>query len=620
MRKYPLLFVAWILAVPLRAEELFIKVVYPETMQTIGPVDSNFIFGSVTPGAKLVINGASVEIYKTGGFLAFLPVTEGNFVYYLEAEKSGQKIAFDWPVFVSPKPRPIPPDSLAIRFGSAIPSDSIFTYPGELVTVSFSGTPGLTAFFTVEGLEGEFPMAETVLPSNNNGNVVFGLTVLPESAGSGFYTGVLRVPDKRLDGSRISVHLTKSDTGRAVPQITPPLVPPVVGGASTTRSVSETLRAVLTIWNPAVPRVAVLDDSVSVLRSAPNAGYVAIFQPKGIRAFLTSRVGRYVKLKLAETQSVWAPDTLITELPPGSTVPTGSISYIRTYDSTKWVKIVFTASRKMAFRIEEDPVLARLSLIIFGAQSRADWIRYDNSGDLVRNIRWSQPESDVFRADVDLRSGVLWGYDVFFEGTNLVLLIKKPPVTTASLKGLTIVVDPGHTNTPDETGARGPTGLEEREANLSIALELVKLLQNRGAKVVMTRKGREAVPLYDRPQIAKAAEADLFISVHNNAHPDGTNPFVNNGTSVYYYHVHSQELAKSVHRRLLSATRLRDQGLYFGNFVVIRPPQYPAILCEVAFMMIPQQEEMLRSPSFHKKAARAIAEGILDYLKESINK
>ncbi|MCI0596050.1 MAG: N-acetylmuramoyl-L-alanine amidase, partial [candidate division Zixibacteria bacterium] len=489
---------------------MLIKVVYPETMQVLPPIDSNFIFGSVTPGAKLVINGTPVEVYKTGGFLAFLPVAEGNFYYRLEAEKNGQKVAFDWPVIVTPKPRPIPPDSLAIRFGSASPTDSIFAYPGELITVSFSGTPGASAFFSIEGVESQFPMIETVLPSGKDSNgTVFAPGGLPESTGSGFYTGIFRVPDKKLERAKMVVHLTKSDTGRTFLREIVRLLSPVIGGAGMTRWVAETLRASITVWDPNLPRVAELDDSVSVLRAAPNAGYVAIFQPKGIRALLTQRVGRYVNLKLAETQSVWAPDTLVSEKPLGTIVPPGTVSYIRTYDSGMWVKVVFTASRKMAFRVEEDPVSARLSLSIYGAQSRADWIRYDNATDLVKNIRWSQPETDIFQADVYLNSSSLWGYDVFFEGNNLVLLVKKPPAKPGSLKGLTVVVDPGHVNTPDETGAKGPTGLEEREANLWIALELAKILTKRGAHVLMTRKGKEAVPLYDRPKIAKAAEADL---------------------------------------------------------------------------------------------------------------
>jgi len=607
------------------AEELSIKVVYPESHQTIGAVDSNFIFGSVTPGVKLTINGTSVDVYKNGAYLAFLPLGEGEFVYHFEAEKKGQKATLDWPVLVSPKPRPISPDSLAIRFGSSSPTDSIFGYPGELINISFAGTPGLNAFFKVEGVEGEFPMAETVQPPHSpdqgiGGNSVLVQGTLPESTGSGFYTGVFRLPETKLAGAKIIVHLVKSDTGWKIPGVPCFLSPPVVGQAMVSRCVVETLRSSVTVWNPSIPRVAELDDSVSVLRSAPNAGYVAIFQPKGVRALLIERIGRYLKLKLAETQSAWAPDTLVTELPPGTPAPSGFVSYIRTYDAGKWMKIVFTIGRKLPFRVEEDPLLPRLSLYIYSAQSRADWIRYDGSSGFIKNIRWTQAESDIFRADIDLDAAALWGYDVFYEDYNLVLLVKKPPAKSGSLKGLTIVVDAGHTNTPTETGAKGPTGLEERQANLGIALELAKILEHRGAKVVLTRKGTEAVPLYARPEIAKAAGADLFVSIHNNAHPDGVNPFANNGTSVYYYHVHSQELARTVHKRLLKATRLPDQGLYFGNFAVIRPPQYPAILCEVAFMMIPEQEEMLRSKSFHKKAARAIAEGISDYLKENVKR
>jgi N-acetylmuramoyl-L-alanine amidase len=444
--------------------------------------------------------------------------------------------------------------------------------------------------------------------------------VRPESTGSGFYTGVFRLPEQKLNQARIRVCLVKSDTGKKYPEGVSRLSPPVVGEAKTSYSAVETLRACVTVWDPAVLRVVELDDSVSVLRSAPNAGYVAIFQPRGVRALMTARIGRYVKLKLAETQSAWAPDSLIAELPPGTPAPGGFVSYVRTYDAGKWVKIVFTLGRKLAFRVEEDPLLARLSLFIFGAQSRADWIRYNGNGDFIKNIRWAQAETDIFRADVDLDAAALWGYDAFYEENNLVLMVKKPPVKGGSLKGLTVVIDAGHTNSPTETGARGPTGLEERQANLAIALELAKILKTRGVNVVMTRKGTEAVPLYARAEIAQSAGADLFVSIHNNAHPDGVNPFFNNGTSVYYFHVHSQDLARSVHRRLLKATRLRDQGLYYGNFVVIRPPQYPAILCEVAFMMIPQQEEMLRNKTFHKKAAEGIAGGILDYLKKSTRK
>ncbi len=301
MRKFYFFFDALFLFASVQAQDLSIKVVYPETLQTIGPVDSNFIFGSVTPGSKLSINGTPVEVYRNGAFLAFLPVGEGPFVYRLEAEKGGEKAVLDWPVLISPRPRPIPPDSLAIRYGSASPADSIFGYPGDLVTVSFAGTPGLQALFSVEGVEDFFPMAETSSPPRRAdtlsvGNPVLEQGVPPESTRSGFYTGVFRLPEQKLERAKIKVYLTKSDTGKEYPKADSKLPPLVMGGAMASYCAVETLRATVTVWDPAVLRVVELDDSVSVLRSAPNAGYVAIFQPRGVRAEMTGRIGRYVKL------------------------------------------------------------------------------------------------------------------------------------------------------------------------------------------------------------------------------------------------------------------------------------------------------------------------------------
>ena len=131
----------------------------------------------------------------------------------------------------------------------------------------------------------------------------------------------------------------------------------------------------------------------------------------------------------------------------------------------------------------------------------------------------------------------------------------------------------------------------------------------------MTREDTSHVPLYDRPSIAKAVDADLFVSVHNNALPDGVNPFTNNGTSSYYYHPHSMPLARAIHRRMIAATGLPDHGLYYGNLAVQRPTQYPAVLIECAFMIIPEQEALLKTKRYRIAVARAIADGIEEFLE-----
>ena len=92
-------------------------------------------------------------------------------------------------------------------------------------------------------------------------------------------------------------------------------------------------------------------------------------------------------------------------------------------------------------------------------------------------------------------------------------------------------MDPGH----PPIGATGPTGLYEPVPTLAIGLEVKRLLEAEGATVVMTRSTADPVPLYDRPIMARRANAQALVSIHLNALPDGVNPFVSNGTGAYYF-------------------------------------------------------------------------------------
>ena len=132
----------------------------------------------------------------------------------------------------------------------------------------------------------------------------------------------------------------------------------------------------------------------------------------------------------------------------------------------------------------------------------------------------------------------------------------------------------------------------------------------------MTRNGDENVPLPDRPKMAKDLGGDIFISVHNNAIGDGEDPFAQpRGFQVYYYHRHSRELAAAVHRAYLKNIPLPDEGLRYGDYLVARLTWMPAVLVESAYMIFPDQEEMLNSPVFQEKLALALGDGVLDFFK-----
>jgi N-acetylmuramoyl-L-alanine amidase len=129
----------------------------------------------------------------------------------------------------------------------------------------------------------------------------------------------------------------------------------------------------------------------------------------------------------------------------------------------------------------------------------------------------------------------------------------------------------------------------------------------------MTRTTDAAVALGDRPIIARRANVNAFVSIHLNAYGDGTNPFVSPGTGTYFFRTHSEPLARAAQRGMVAQLGLFDLGINYDNLAVVRGTWYPAILCEGAFIMMPEQEAALRTPEFQERYARGIADGLESY-------
>ncbi|NIM96863.1 MAG: hypothetical protein GTO24_01895, partial [candidate division Zixibacteria bacterium] len=74
--------------------------------------------------------------------------------------------------------------------------------------------------------------------------------------------------------------------------------------------------------------------------------------------------------------------------------------------------------------------------------------------------------------------------------------------------------------------------------------------------------------------------------------------------------------AREIQSELLKRLKLPDFGIYYGNLALTRPSQMVAVLVEGAFMMIPEQEELLKSDKFQKKCAVAIYRGLRNFIEE----
>lgn len=190
-----------------------------------------------------------------------------------------------------------------------------------------------------------------------------------------------------------------------------------------------------------------------------------------------------------------------------------------------------------------------------------------------------------------------------------------------SLAGKKICIDAGHGGS--DSGAVGPAGYQEKEVNLKIALHLKELLESKGAVVTMTRdKDTDvAVPgsgvdeLEARVKIANKSNADIFISVHNNASENAER----GGFEVYHY-TYGSDASKILSGKVYDKFKenlkeLSPRGTFPANFYVIKYTNMPAILTESAFISNPKEEALLKSEEFQKRIASSIAQGVEDYFE-----
>lgn len=593
-----------------------INVVYPREGQDITAYDSTFIFGSLTPGSELSINGQKVNVHKNGAFIAYLPLQPGDFVFDLIAYNQYGISTKLLKVKVPSPFLPAPKDTLRIEPYGKNPSVDLLLNPGDIIRTGFQGTPGCSALFYIEGLTSFIPMTESYEKTPVYwGEGVWGSWKSEDSViRKGIYTGVYKLKSTdRIENGKIVFELYKKIEN---PDSFYYPAEAFFDREKMQVCMLDSAAGRITIKEDLVPRIVELKDTTTIIRTGPQLGYKLLYQPGGIRFLVTGKAGVWLKLRLAENIEGWAREELFNSLPSGTPVPQSNIKLIRTISLNDRTKIRIPLNQKIPYEIlqELDPPI--LTLKLYGGNSDVDWIRYDTRDGIIKEIRWEQPQKGVFELKIYLKQKRFWGYDLYYQGSELNLDIKKEPEIKSRLKGLRICLDPGHSPDP---GAVGPTGLEEKVVNLEIANNLKKLLEKNGAEVILTRYGAEEVGIYERADKAVKNNCNILISIHNNALPDGVNPFYDHGTSTYYYHPQSLGLARSIQQALVGKLELPDEGYYYGNLALSRPHQLLSVLVECAFIMLPEQEELLREDSFQKKIASGIYQGILEFIRGDKN-
>ncbi|NMD41775.1 MAG: N-acetylmuramoyl-L-alanine amidase [Firmicutes bacterium] len=200
------------------------------------------------------------------------------------------------------------------------------------------------------------------------------------------------------------------------------------------------------------------------------------------------------------------------------------------------------------------------------------------------------------------------------------------------LKGLTVALDPGHGGI--DSGTHFQSVLLEKEIVLEIGLQLQRLLEQAGARVMITRVKDEELSYHfpddslprhrrdirGRVKLINESRADLMISLHVNSIHD---PGVRGPIAFYRTGDHaSKHLAAAVHAAinpLFSADakpgQLIHQNPQESNvYFILNETAMPGIILEVAFMTNADDRRMLEDSSTRHEIARAIFLGVIEYL------
>ncbi len=221
-----------------------------------------------------------------------------------------------------------------------------------------------------------------------------------------------------------------------------------------------------------------------------------------------------------------------------------------------------------------------------------------------------------------------------------------------AMRPLVIAIDPGHGG--QDPGAIGQNGTREKDVVLAIAKELARQINaTPGLKAYMTRDADVFVPLNKRASLARAAKADMFISIHadaaENRGADGSSVYVlslrgassqrarwladkensadlvggvrlaqtnNTLASVLLdltqsgHMKASEDAAGQILDGLKRVGNIHKPQIERANFAVLRTSDMPAMLVETAFISNPAEEARLKDPAFQRKLAGAVLDGV----------
>jgi len=569
------------------AQEQTLKVVYPPTNHKTTS-DKIFFIGTAPKTGQVFINGKPITRSESGHFAPSFALQMGENTFTISHTSGEIQIKV-----TRLNNQPQVPQGLAFAKDSLTPKVDIARLPGELICFSAIAPPSATVSVKLAQNK-QVPLVlqppQPQLPSN--ASALTG-TNQPQKAIKYEYSGCTTV---EAPGEVSAAYQLKLNG----------------------QTITEEAPGKISVLQPSSLPVVEVSASFGVARTGPSTNYSRLTPlPKGTRSAVTGKTGEWLRLEYG----AWIKSSETVSL-PNAIIPSTIIRSVASSQSQTETLVSFPLQTPVPVSVKQDS--DKFTLTLHNTTAQTDTIPF-NDNPFIHRMDWQQipPSPGVNSPAVqyifNLKKNQQWGYKLGYEGTTLKLKLRHPPQLRRSIRkplsGIKILIDPGHGG--KELGAVGPTGLPEKDVNLTISKLLREQLVKRGATVVMTREDDKFVSLGDRQLIIANEEPTLALSVHYNALPDYGDAENTKGIGMFWYHPQAHTLAVFLHNYLVKKLNRPSYGVFWNNLALTRPEASPSLLLELGFMSNPQEFEWVTNPKKQKKLARTLADGIVKWLKNN---
>jgi N-acetylmuramoyl-L-alanine amidase len=555
-----------------------ILLVVPEKDTTTTSAAAYRLSGCTSPSNRVKLNGNLLKVYPSGAFVGLLPLTVGENPWLIEALSGDSIVAVKQFLVVRSAPLTTSSfDSAVIDDAMMGPATSMWVGTGDIIRLQCKGTPHSTVTVWDSITLNEVPASE----AGGLGGVF-----------RGFY--VISSNDRWTD--RAITYRLKDSLGRVA---------------------TKEGRARVSCRTAEFPLVGVLKGERPYLNFGLGedrlGGAKMSFVVPGVRVAINGKVGDQYRIALAQDQEAWVPEAMVDLYPPGRQPPTSLTGSWTVSGDQKYDYVTINLDDRLPYSSFTEAQPSRICIDVYGAVSNSNWITQHLTTREIRNVSYQQMAKDVFRIAIELGHKQVWGYDISYRGTTLVVKVRRQP-ERLKIKALRFALDAGHGGWNE--GAIGSTGTKEKDINLATVLHLKRLLEDKGATVVLTRSDDRYIPNNERVKTVLGSDADMLISVHSNSVGNTSNPELVKGTSTYYRHVCFRPLSQRIYAEVLKSGLAPFGNVGGFNFLLNSPTEIPNVLVELAFMSHPEDEMLLLDDEYREELAERIVDGIEEFLDD----